>query len=129
MGTFACMVYVISASITCDECIDFAGKVRRNLAEEKNVADQTNLLAAVLCPMTVDPAACDDGLRAHWPAVAEIVYKTYLEENAVCAQLGLCGFKDLRAEATCGDCTDGVNVWPAFLLAGTEFEIIDLLQA
>merc|ERR1712107_839320 len=123
-----CMVSVISASISCDECLDFAGKVA-NMAEEKNVADQVNLLVAVLCPMTIDPIACDDGLRTYWPAMADIIYSTYLEKNAVCGQLGLCGFKGLRSEATCGDCTDGVN-GAASLLVGREkvFEMIELLQ-
>ena len=61
--------------------------------------------------------------------VADIIYSTYPEKNAVCGQLGLCGFKGLRSEATCGDCTDGVN-GVASLLVGREkvFEMIELLQ-
>merc|ERR1712107_246968 len=61
--------------------------------------------------------------------MADIIYSTYLEKNAVCGQLGLCGFKGLRSEATCGDCTDGVN-GVASLLVGREkvFEMIELLQ-
>merc|ERR1712135_138419 len=96
---------------------------------EKNVADQIDLLVAVLCPMTIDPIACDDGLRTYWPAMADIIYSTYLEQNAVCGQLGLCGFKGLRSEATCGDCTDGVNGVASLLVDRKAVkEMIELVQ-
>merc|ERR1712107_88826 len=86
--TFAALLAVASASITCDECLSFTGKVAANMAEEKSVADQITLLVSTLSPMTVDPVACDDGLRTYWPEMASIIYSTYLDSNKVCGQLG-----------------------------------------
>merc|ERR1712107_969555 len=63
--TFSALLAMASASITCDECLSFTGKVAANMAEEKSVADQITLLVSTLCPMTQDPVACDDGLRWH----------------------------------------------------------------
>merc|ERR1711973_419289 len=74
--TLACFVSSIKASsMTCEECLEFAGKVSENFASEKSVADQTDLLSAVLCPMTEDPVGRS--------TVQEII--AFLQGDALCA--------------------------------------------
>merc|ERR1712107_79641 len=128
--TFSALLAMASASITCDQCLSFTGKVAANMAEEKSVADQITLLVSTLCPMTQDPVACDDGLRTYWPEMASIIYSTYLDSKKVCGQLGLCGFKlGLGSEATCGDCTDGVNGVASLLVGRAKVkEMIELVK-
>merc|ERR1712107_360563 len=116
--TFSALLAMASASITCDQCLSFTGKVAANMAEEKSIADQIDLLVSTLCPMTQDPVACDDGLRTYWPEMASIIYSTYLDSNKVCGQLGLCGFKlglDQRLPAETALMES--MVLPVFLLA------------
>merc|ERR1712198_829291 len=108
----ACMVSAISADITCDECLAMAGKIRENMSDEKFVKDQTDLLAAVLCPMTEDPAGCTKGLNNQWAGIA-----------------GVCGKRSIMTEATCEQCTDGMNGLASSLVErATVQEMIALLQ-
>merc|ERR1711976_612155 len=100
----ACLISAISADVTCDDCLTFSGNMQAYLMSDESIAEQTELLVALLCPSAPDPAGCETGIRDNWGAIGLAMYPVFLEANSVCAQLGACKVKTLVAEPTCDEC-------------------------
>merc|ERR1711915_1051794 len=62
----ACLVATASADVTCDECKEFGGAFQAYLMSADSVAEQTELLAAILCPAAEDSALCEEYVRTFW---------------------------------------------------------------
>jgi len=99
------------ADVTCDDCLTFGTAMQGYLMSDASVAEQTELLVAVLCPGAEDPVSCDEGIRYFWSKFALAMYPVFLEANSVCGQVGACKKNSYRKtmEATCEDCTAGIG--------------------
>merc|ERR1711970_43976 len=86
----ACLVAIASADITCDDCKKFETAMNAYLMSEASLAEQTELLAALLCPNTDDAAKCDEYVRGYWKEIANAVYPKFLDPTDVCTRLGAC---------------------------------------
>merc|ERR1711973_256791 len=64
--SLACLVSAISADITCDDCLVFSGNMQTYLMSDESVAEQTELLVALLCPSAPDSADCEAQARNWW---------------------------------------------------------------
>merc|ERR1711973_70956 len=125
----ACLVSAIRADVTCDQCLEFGRKLAENFGMEYHVTEQTELLSAVLCPMDEDPAECRGYLKENWPAIAAAIYPVFLDPNRICGAFGVCGLKSITREATCDQCTDGMNGLASLLVdRATIQEITAFLQ-
>ena len=61
--------------------------------------------------------------------LAATMYPVYLEPNRVCGAFGVCGLKSITREATCDQCTDGMNGLASLLVGrSTIQDVISFLQ-
>merc|ERR1711872_33992 len=103
-----CLASTVRAEITCDDCQVFGGNMQAYLMSEESIAEQTELLVALLCPQLDDPAGCETGIRTWWAGIGAAMYPVFLEPGAVCGELGACKVKSLVSEPTCDECIEGV---------------------
>merc|ERR1711929_48166 len=80
---------------------------------DESIAEQTELLVALLCPASPDPADCEAQSRAWWPQIAGAMFPVFLEANSICGQLGACGIKSVLGEPTCEECTGATDALAA----------------
>jgi len=104
----ACLAPAIKADFTCDDCITFGTAMQGYLMTADSIAEQTELLVAILCPQADDPAVCDSAIRGYWSGIATAMYPVFLEANSVCSQLGVCK-KTFLAAPTCDECTGSIG--------------------
>jgi len=109
----ACFVSAISADVTCDDCLAFAGNMQTHLMGAESVAEQTKLLATTLCPTSPDPAMCDSAIREWWSKIAAAMYSEFLEPNSICSDLGPCKVKSLVRTPTCDECKGAIGALSA----------------
>merc|ERR1712198_41955 len=107
----ACLASAVSAEITCDDCLTFSGNMQTYLMSGESVAEQTELLVALLCPQAKDAAA---------------MYPEFLEANSICGQLGACGIKTLLGEPTCDECTASLGAVADII--GSEGKIAEIVE-
>merc|ERR1712002_459679 len=100
----ACLVPAIKADATCEDCITFGTAMQGYLMSADSIAEQTELLVAILCPQAQDQAECDAAIRKYWEGIALAMYPVFLDANDVCAQLGVCkkNAKLALTKAGCG---------------------------
>merc|ERR1711978_546278 len=110
----ACLVPAIKADATCEDCITFGTAMQGYLMSADSIAEQTELLVAILCPQAQDQAECDAAIRKYWEGIALAMYPVFLDANDVCAQLGVCKknaklaeiMDFLKGDAYCGSLGD-----------------------
>merc|ERR1712002_323918 len=105
----ACLAASARADISCDDCLSFGGNMQAYLMSADSVAEQTELLAALLCPNAADAAQCDEYVRTYWKDIAAAMYPKFLDPNDVCQQLGSCKIKGLMGEPTCDECKGAIE--------------------
>jgi len=103
----ACLVASISADITCDDCLEFAGAMGAYLQSDASLMEQTAILKAALCPGADDPAGCEAAMDTYWSQIGLAMYPVFLEANAVCGELGVCK-KTVVSTPTCDECVGSV---------------------
>merc|ERR1712203_619174 len=86
------------------DCITFGTAMQGYLMSADSIAEQTELLVAILCPQAQDQAECDAAIRKYWEGIALAMYPVFLDANDVCAQLGVCkkNAKLALTKAGCG---------------------------
>merc|ERR1712198_14924 len=122
----ACLASSVSAEITCDDCLTFSGNMQTYLMSGESVAEQTELLVALLCPQAEDAAGCEAGFWAWWAKIAAAMYPEFLEANSICGQLGACGIKTLLGEPTCDECTASLGAVADII--GSEGKIAEIVE-
>merc|ERR1712227_814427 len=103
----ACLVSTISADVTCDDCLAFAGAMGAYLQSDASLMEQTAILKGALCPAEEDPAGCEAGVDMYWSQIGLAMYPVFLEANAVCGELGVCK-KTVVSTPTCDECVGSV---------------------
>merc|ERR1712241_119691 len=103
----ACLVSAISADITCDDCLVFAGNMGTYLQSDASLMEQTAILKAALCPAEPDPADCEAKMDQYWSQIGLAMYPVFLEANAVCGELGVCK-KTVVSTPPCDGCVGSV---------------------
>merc|ERR1712200_320406 len=97
----ACLAPAIKADFTCYDCITFGTAMQGYLMTADSIAEQTELLVAILCPQADDPAVCDSAIRGYWSGIATAMYPVF-------SQLGVCK-KTFLAAPTCDECTGSIG--------------------
>merc|ERR1711970_173769 len=117
----ACLIAIASADITCDDCKKFETAMNAYLMSEASLAEQTELLAALLCPNTDDAAKCDEYVRGYWKEIANAVYPKFLDPTDVCTQLGT---------PTCDECMGSIARVAEVISSAEQIgEVVSFLQS
>merc|ERR1711887_201413 len=116
----ACLVYSVSADVTCEECLAFAGKMQEHLMGEDSVDEQVEMLVANGCSQDADPAQCEAYAREYWPKIAQSAFGTFLEAKSICQQLGVCDARNVR-DTTCDECKQSMTGKVIEYLVGDNF--------
>ena len=79
-----------------------------HLLSEDSLAEQGEILKAVVCPATPDPESCAANVDMWFPDMASCIYNHFVLESDVCARLGLCKKAAIFTprDWTCEECTD-----------------------
>jgi len=129
---FAFLAVSARAEITCDDCLDFGGSFQTYLMSADSVAEQTELLAAMLCPAAEDAALCEEYVRGYWSEITAAMYPKFLDPKDVCKRLGACT-KDIRtflATPTCDECRGSITrVAEVISSPEQDAEIVAFLQS
>jgi len=102
-----CLASAVRADFTCDDCLVFGGNMQAYLMSAESIAEQTELLVALLCPQLEDPAGCETGIRTWWAGIGAAMYPVFLEPGSVCEELAACKVKGMVATPTCNECIGG----------------------
>merc|ERR1711915_256014 len=121
----AFLVSAISADYTCDDCMTFSGNMQTYLMSEASVAEQTELLVAILCPQSEDAALCETAIRGWWGQICAAMYPKFLDAGFICGTLGACK-KTLVAAPTCEECTGSIAAVAD--LIGSEAQIAEIID-
>merc|ERR1712198_26404 len=122
----AILASVVSAEITCDDCLVFSGNMQTHLMSAESVGEQTELLIGSLCPTSPDPAQCEEGFKYFWSQVAAAMYPVFLEPGSICGQLGACKVKTLVGEPTCDECKGSMDALAKII--GSESQIDEVIS-
>merc|ERR1711887_971 len=97
----ACLIAIASADITCDDCKKFETAMNAYLMSEASLAEQTELLAALLCPTT-----------------------------DVCTRLGACTKRTFLGTPTCDECMGSIARVAEVISSAEQIgEIVSFLQS
>merc|ERR1712055_697373 len=92
-------------AVTCDECKAAAAGLVDRLTTDASIEEQTGILVEVVCPVSPDPAACEQGLTQYWGDMAQCLYPEFIGARDVCTLMGLCNKSPaLPKEWTCEEC-------------------------
>merc|ERR1711926_60046 len=116
----------MKAAILSLACLVFSGNMQTYLMSDESVAEQTELLVALLCPSAPDSADCEAQARSWWPQIAVAMFPKFLEANYICGELGACKVKTLLAEPTCEECTGSLAAVADII--GSESKIAEIIE-
>ena len=113
-----------SNAVTCEECQAGAGTCLQfyttnsyfflsaalvdRLLSDASVTEQGEILKALVCPQTDDPASCEAAVDMWFGDMATCIYNHFVLEADVCSRLGLCKKASIFTprDWTCEECTD-----------------------
>merc|ERR1711862_382527 len=97
-----------SNAVTCEECQAGAAALVDRLLSEASLTEQGEILKALVCPQTDDPASCEAAVDMWFGDMATCIYNHFVLEADVCSRLGLCKKVSIFTprDWTCEECTD-----------------------
>jgi len=78
-----------SNAVTCEECQAGAAALVDRLLSEASLTEQGEILKALVCPQTDDPASCEAAVDMWFGDMATCIYNHFVLEADVCSRLGL----------------------------------------
>jgi len=94
-----------------------------------SVAEQTELLAAILCPAAEDSALCEEYVRTFWGEITAAMYPKFLDPTDVCQKLGACTKKTFLTTPTCDECRGAITKVAGVISSDSQIaEIVAFLQ-
>merc|ERR1712243_345330 len=97
-----------SNAVTCEECQAGAAALVDRLLSDASLSEQGEILKALVCPQTEDPASCMAAVDMWFGDMATCIYNHFVLEADVCSRLGLCKKVSIFTprDWTCEECTD-----------------------
>merc|ERR1711862_132959 len=97
-----------SNAVTCEECQAGSAALVDRLLSEASLTEQGEILKALVCPQTEDPASCEAAVDMWFGDMATCIYNHFVLEADVCSRLGLCKKVSIFTprDWTCEECTD-----------------------
>eukprot|EP00091_Calanus_sinicus_P007111 TRINITY_DN17_c0_g1_i4.p1 TRINITY_DN17_c0_g1~~TRINITY_DN17_c0_g1_i4.p1 ORF type:complete len:219 (-),score=77.20 TRINITY_DN17_c0_g1_i4:36-605(-) len=90
LAAIGCASAASSNAVTCDECQAGAAGLVDHLLSEASLAEQGEILKAIVCPQLEDADACMAAIDAYFGDMASCIYNHFVLEGDVCSRLGLC---------------------------------------
>merc|ERR1739838_880363 len=117
LAAISCASAASSNAVTCDECQAGAAALVDHLLTEDSIAEQGEILKAIVCPATSDPAGCEANIDMYFGDMAGCIYNHFVLESDVCSRLGLCKKAAIFTprDWTCEECTDVLARTAAFM--------------
>merc|ERR1739838_942861 len=74
LAAISCASAASSNAVTCDECQAGAAALVDHLLTEDSIAEQGEILKAIVCPATSDPAGCEANIDMYFGDMAGCIY-------------------------------------------------------
>ncbi|CAN0555293.1 unnamed protein product, partial [Ectocarpus sp. 8 AP-2014] len=108
LAAIGCASAASSNAVTCDECQAGAAGLVDHLLSDASLAEQGEILKAIVCPQLEDADACMGAIDMWFGDMASCIYNHFVLEGDVCSRLGLCKKASIFTprDWTCEECTD-----------------------
>ena len=88
-GHLFLLAVVAAQDWTCEECAQVGAAVGAFVTSEEAIADQVEIILAVICPQAEDEDACVEGIPAFWASISSVLMPAhYLKicHDIICAK-------------------------------------------
>eukprot|EP00091_Calanus_sinicus_P019396 TRINITY_DN4855_c0_g1_i2.p1 TRINITY_DN4855_c0_g1~~TRINITY_DN4855_c0_g1_i2.p1 ORF type:complete len:208 (-),score=80.66 TRINITY_DN4855_c0_g1_i2:74-631(-) len=108
LAAIGCASAASSNAVTCDECRAGTVALVDHLLTDASLAEQTEILKAVVCPQLEDADACTATIDMWFNDIATCIYNHFIVETDVCTEFGICKKASIFTprDWTCEECTN-----------------------
>merc|ERR1719402_1484282 len=93
------------------KCQAGAAALVDRLLSDASLAEQGEILKALVCPQTADPANCEAAVDMWFGDMAGCIYNHFVLEADVCSRLGLCKKASIFTPQTADPANCEAAVW------------------